>query len=235
MTDKELKHMLKNAYDLPSTDSGKRFVRKHEKRSLRIIEILITELRYMGIRSIPAGLLLFALLFVIARTDNIDVVWTISSFVPVCALIPMTFLSRSERFGMEELEAATRFSLRFVRIVRMFIMGIFSMILLLGIGIVLHITSGVSGMEHIIFVVFPYLTSAYGAMVVTRKWHGKENIFGVLAVCMFGGLLPSVIKTIKLSAQLPDGIFLLMIFLLLGAMFRECVLYVKESENLSWN
>lgn len=235
MTDKELKSMLKNAYDLPSTDREKSFIRKHEKRSLRIIEILITELRYMGIRSIPAGFLLFVILSVIVRTDNIDVVWTLSSFVPVCALIPMTFLSRSERFGMEELEAATRFSLRFVRIVRMFIMGIFSMILLLGIGIVMHITSGITCMEHIIFVVFPYLASAYGSMAVTRTWHNKDNIFGVLAVCMFGGLLPSVIKTMKLSAQLPDGIFLLMVFLLLGAMFRECMLYLKESENLSWN
>lgn len=235
MTDKELKHMLKNAYDLPSTDREKSFIRKHEKRSLRIIEILITELRYMGIRSVPAGLMLFALLFVIARTDNIDVVWMLSSFVPVCALIPMTFLSRSERFGMEELEAATRFSLRFVRIVRMFIMGIFSTILLLIIGIALYVTSGISGTEHVVFVVFPYLASAYGSMVVTRKWHSKENIFGVLAVCMFGGLLPSVIKAMELAAQLSDGVFILMIFLLLGAMFRECVLYLKESENLSWN
>ena len=235
MTDKEIKGQIKNAYMLSETETEKIFVRKYEQRSLKLSEIIKTEFRYMGAKSFLTGVVLNVLLLITAQAGDTDRVWIISSFIPVCALIPMLLLSKSERFGMDELEAASRFSLRFIRIVRMFILGVFSMALLLTVGIILRITIVASFSEQMILVVFPYLISAYGAMLVTRKWHGKENVFGVLAVCAFAGLLPYVIRPIKLSGQLTDGFFLLMIALLLVALIRECMLYVKESEDLSWN
>ena len=235
MTDKEIKGLLKNAYMLSETETEKIFVRKYEQRSLKLSEIIKTEFQYMGAKGFLAGVVLIVVLLIAAQAGDTDRVWIISSFIPVCALIPMLLLSKSERFGMDELEAASRFSLRFIRIVRMFILGVFSMALLLTVGIILRITIAASFSEQMILVVFPYLISAYGAMLVTRKWHGKENVFGVLAVCAFAGLLPYVIRPIKLSGQLTDGFFLLMIALLLVAFIRECMLYVKESEDLSWN
>ena len=224
MTDKEIKMMLKNAYVVPETEKEKKFVRKYEERSLQLSSIIKMEFKYMGLKSILT-----------AGTEDTDMVWVIASFVPACVLTPMVLLSRSERFGMEELEAASRFSLRFIRIVRMFILGIFSLVLLFSVGIILRITATASVMDHMMLVVFPYLVSAYGAMLVTRKWHGKENIFGVLAVCVFGGLLPYAERAIRLSGQSANNIILLLIAMTLGAMFRESKLYVKESENLSWN
>jgi hypothetical protein len=235
MTDKEIKTMLKNAYVAPETEKGKKFVRKYGQRSLQLSSIIKMEFRYMGLKSILTGAVLVALLLMAAGTENTDMVWVIASFAPACVLTPMVLLSRSERFGMEELEAASRFSLRFIRIVRMFILGIFSLLLLLSVGIVLRITAAASVMEHMMLVVFPYLVSAYGAMLVTRKWHGKENIFGVLAVCIFGGLLPYAERSIRLSGRPTNAVILLLTAMILGAMFRECRLYVKESENLSWN
>lgn len=235
MTDKEIKRMLKTAYASPETEKEKSFVRKNEKRSLQLSCIIKVEFRYMGLKSLLAGVILTALLLAAAKTEDTDMVWTFASFIPMCALIPMVLLSRSERYGMDELEAASRFSLCFIRIVRMLILGLFSMVLLLAAGVVLRVTGTASVMEQMALVVFPYLISAYGAMLVTRKWHGKENIFGVLAVCAFSGLLPYVIRPVILSGQLPNGVFLPVIVLLLGVMVRECTLYVKESENLSWN
>lgn len=235
MTDKEVKKILKTAYVSPETEKEKRFVRKNEKRALQLSCIIKVEFRYMGVRSLLAGVILTALLLAAAKAEDMDMVWTFASFIPMCALIPMALLSRSERYGMDELEATSRFSLRFVRIVRMFILGLFSLTLLLAAGIVLRVTGIVSAMEQIALVVFPYLVSAYGSMLVTRKWQGKENIFGVLAVCTFSGLLPFVIRPVILSRQLPNGTFLPVIALLLGVIVRECALYVKESENLSWN
>ena len=235
MTDKEIKMKLKNAYVVSETEKEKQFVRKYEERSLQLSSIIKMELRYMGLKSILTGIVPVALLLMAAGTEDTDMVWVIASFVPACVLTPMVLLSRSERFGMEELEAASRFSLRFIRIVRMFILGIFSLVLLFSVGIILRITATASVMDHMMLVVFPYLVSAYGAMLVTRKWHGKENIFGVLAVCVFGGLLPYAERAIRLSGQSANNIILLLIAMILGAMFRECKLYVKESENLSWN
>ena len=235
MTDKEIMKMLKNAYALPETEKEKHFVRKYEKRSLQISDIIRTEFRYMGLKSILAGIILVALLWMVAGAEDPDMVWVIVSFVPACALVPMVLLSRSERYGMEELEAASRFSLRFIRIVRMFILGVFSMVLLAAVGIILRAAASVPVMKQLMLVVFPYLASTYGAMLVTRKWHGKENSFGVLAVCAFSGLLPYMLRQLKLPGQAPGLMIPLLIALLLGAMLRECRLYVKESENLSWN
>lgn len=235
MTNKEVKMMLKNAYVLPTTQKEKRFIQRNEQRSLQLADIIKVEFRYIGVKSILTGIILTVLLLIAAQSEDTEAVWIIASFIPLSALLPMALLSRSERCGMDELEAASRFSLRFIRIVRMFILGLFSIVLLFVIGIVLRLTRTATTMEHVTLVVFPYLLSVYGAMLITRKWHGKENIFGVLAVCAFAGLLPFVIRPIKLSWQLPDGVILLVIALLLGAMVRECLLYVKESEDLSWN
>ena len=47
MTDKEIMKMLKNAYALPETEKEKHFVRKYEKRSLQISDIIRTEFPYM--------------------------------------------------------------------------------------------------------------------------------------------------------------------------------------------
>lgn len=235
MKDKEIKEMLKNAYVSSETEKERLFVRKHEQRYLKLSEIIKSEFRYMGLKSFLAGAVLTVLLLIAAQSGDPDMVWIFASLIPVCAMIPVLLLSRSERFGMDELEAASRFSLRFIRIVRMFILGIFSVVMILAAGIILQATETASFTEQMMLVAVPYLISAYGAMLVTRKWRGKENVFGVLAVCAFAGFLPFVIRPVKMSGQLPEGVFFLMIAMLLAAVIRECMLYVKESENLSWN
>lgn len=235
MTDKTIKEMLKNAYAISETEKGKVFVRKFEQRSLNLSEIIKLEFRYMGVKSFLAGVVLTVLLLIAAQMGDIDMMWTFTAFIPMCALIPMLLISRSERFGMNELEAASRFSLRFIRVIRMCILGIFSMAILLTADIILRATAIATFSEQMIFLVFPYFISTYGAMLVTRKWHGKENVFGVLAVCASAGLLPFVIKPVMLPGEIPDGFFLLALTLLLVALTRECMLYVKESEDLSWN
>lgn len=235
MRDREIKKLLKEAYVLPETEKEKLFIRKYEKRFLQLSGIIKIELQYMGVKSILAGIILTVLLLTAAKTEDTELVWIFTSFIPMCALVPMALISRSERCGMSEMEAASRFSLRFIRIVRMFVLGLFSTALLLAVGVILRVTSIATVTEQMIFVVFPYLISTYGAMLVTRKWHGKENIFGILVACAFSGLLPFVMRTARLSGQLTGGLFFPVIVLLLGAIVRECMLYVKESEDLSWN
>lgn len=235
MTDREIKAMLKNAYAVPESLEGKKFVRKHEKRSLQIWEIIKIEFRYMGVQSIISAGIFTILMWAIAKTENVDLIWGVSSMIPVCAMIPMVFLSKSERYGMHELEASTRFSLRFVRLVRMFIIGIITMGLFAAVGIVLKTMMALSGMDYLTMVVIPYLISDLGAMIVTRKWHGKGNVIGILAVCVFSCFLPFLIREIRIAGYLPGVILGIAIFTLVVLLIRECILYVKESENVLWN
>ena len=235
MTDREIKEMLKNAYTLSESQNEKRFVRKYEKRSLQILEIIKLEIRYMGVQSIMSGMVFTVLMWMIAKTENMDLIWAVSSMIPVCAMVPMILLSRSERNGMFELEASTRFSLRFVRLVRMFIVGIITMGLFIALGIVLKAIAILSGEDYLIMVVIPYLVSDLGAMSVTRKWHRKDNVIGIFALCIFCSFLPHAIRGIRIAGQLPDVFIGIVIIMLVALVIRECILYVKESENLSWN
>lgn len=235
MTDREIVKRVRTAYALSETAKGKRFVREHEKRSMQILDIIKLEFKYMGLQSLVAGIILCISFLIVAKTWDFDSVWTVSSLIPICAVIPVFFLSKSERCGMVELEASSRFSLRFVRLVRMFIIGLFTMGLFLAIGIILKSVSMVTEIEYVIFVIIPYLVSVFGAMLVARKWHGRENIFGLFGTCVFGSVLPFLIKEIRSAGVFPDLFLGVAAVILFVAVIREGYFYIKESENVSWN
>jgi len=235
MTEKEIKEMLKEAYALPSTESGKRFIRRYEKRSLQIFDVIKLEFRYMGAKSILLLLALCMLFMLLVKTNNTDTIWLLSSLLPFFAVIPVTLLSKSERYGMDELEASCRFSLTFIRLVRMCIIGVATLGIFLITGIAMRVLYAFSITDYIVCIITPYLVSDFGAILVTRRWHDKQNIYGILAVCIVSSLVPFVEKIIRQSGILPDAAIVAISGVLLIAVLRESILYIKESENVSWN
>ena len=111
MTDKELKQLLKNAYILSESDKSQRFIKEHEKRSRQLADVIKNEFHYMGIKSILAGLVICGLFMAVAVKGDENMMWIMSSMLPICSLIPLIHILRSGRYGMCELEAASRFSL----------------------------------------------------------------------------------------------------------------------------
>lgn len=231
MTDRDIKTMLRQAYSCPETEKEKRFLRMYQRRSLHLGAILRIELRYMGLWSLLTGIVLCLLLLGAVRSGERDTVWAISAFLPAGAFVPMVLLRRSERFGMQELEAASRFSLRFVRLVRMLILGLVSLVLLFTASLILEKNLDMSGTELLLIAVFPYLGSVLGGLMVARKWHRQESLLGIGAVCTLCGLLPNLIR----QWNLPDGLYLLLLAALTFALVQESTLFVKESENVIWN
>lgn len=235
MTDRELKRMIKNAYDLPITENEKSFIRRYEKRSLQIFDVIKLELEYMRLTSILMGAVWGVFIYLAYRMKDTDTMWVCSSLIPFCAVIPIILLSKSERYKMDEIEASCRFSLRFIKLVRMCIIGVFALGLLLGAGIIMKVLYSFTIIDYTVCVITPYLVSDYGAMLVTRRWHGKGNIFGVLAVCIVSSLVPSTVKMFRQTGILPDAVIVAIAGILLVAIIRESLMYIKESENVSWN
>lgn len=235
MRDKELKKKLKNAYSLQVTKSEKNFLRRYEKRTLRLMDVLQLEFRYMGLQSIPAGVLFCLVCALVVKMENMDMIWTFSSMIPFCAVIPMILLSKSERNGMDEVEASCRFSLNFIRLVRMCIIGAFTLGLFLSAGIILKILCDFSIIDYIAGIITPYLVSDLGAMYVTRRWHKKDNIYGIFAMCVASSLVPLAVKLFRQTGVLSDSAIVVISAALLIAVIRESIKYVKESENISWN
>ena len=104
MKNSELKAMLQNAYAVNPTEKENCFVRKYERRHMRFRDVLVLELKYMGIKSVAAGVILCAVLFFFARQGDVRVKWMASSLLPLFALLPSAIVGSSERYGMQELE-----------------------------------------------------------------------------------------------------------------------------------
>lgn len=235
MNDKEIKRALKNAYKITPTDSEYDFLRKYGKRSTRLWDILLTEFRYMGVQSLISAALLIAVFFLITRFDNLETTWFVSGALPILALILTSGLGRSERYGMQELEGASRFSLRFVKSVRMFILGITTLLLIVAISVLLSGKTGCNLFVLIGVVGTPYMISVFANLLITRRWHARENIIGCFAVTLLSCVLPVLMKK-AISLNVIEPFVITIVFAAVTALaVRESVLYTREREDFAWN
>lgn len=235
MTDREIKKLLKKAYYMPETESAKRFIKEHEKRSCQLWDIVRTEFRYMGVKSIFVCILLCALFLVVNAKGDTNIMWIVSSMVPVCSMVPMLFIFRAEKYGMCELETASRFSLKFIRLIRMLILVIFSVGVILGGSLIFRDLWMNRILDIVVYMLFPYLVSIWGCLFVARNWHGKESSIGVPLICIMTGFLPSIIRELRKIQVASDYIYVFFTIVMLVAIINECKKYVKERAELLWN
>lgn len=235
MTDKEVKKMISTAYCVPETEKGYRFINEHEKRSCKFSDIIKNEFRYIGFKSILAGLLLCVVFLAVALKENEQVMWLLSSLIPISSLLPVSLVFRSEKYGMCELEAASRFSLRFVRLVRMLIVGVFSGLVILGGSIIFRQLWADGIVDVVMYILLPYFVSVWASLLIARKMHGKESTYFIPFVCIATGFMPTGIRELKNIIMIPEYIYVVLAMILLVEVVKECVKYVKERSVISWN
>ena len=235
MSDKWLKEELKNAYVLDESDSGKKFIHTYQKRSCSFLEIFQIELRYMGLKSLIAFVVLFIFSFSAVRYSSAEGMWIIASFLPLCSVLPMTLLQRSELYQMDEIETASRFSIRFIRLIRMLVLGTFSILAIGMISLLLKKESNTKPIEILIYMLIPYLINIAGGLIITRYSGRKESTFGVAAIGALSAFVPSLMRQIQSLAVLSDYIYIVVLIGLLIVTARECIEYVNERTNILWN
>lgn len=233
MTDKELKKQIKTAYAVVPSDEEKVFIRRHEKRGLHMNKVIFLEARYMCMRSFIWSIPLFVMLVVVSQNYKPEYAWMISSMVPLCALCPLTAVGKTERYRMEELESACRFSLRLIRMIRLFILEVLSLLFILIGAFISKEICQVAYLTTFIFISLPFLLNIWGCLFIIRKWPGKENIYGCIAMTVFSCALPMVTSSVEW--YLPEYISLIAIGVLLFFIGKESYMYVKESEDLTWS
>lgn len=241
---KKIKKYLKELYTAPVPLEKEKFLKK---LALEIADreldgnsygtFFQSQIRYMQKYNVVISLGLFWLTLARAGRMDPDILWTISAFVPFLALSAVLEGKRSVRYGMEELELASRFSLKFIIMARLIILGAGDMLLLGGILPVILMM----GKEKVLYAGFymlvPYLLTAFLSLYLTRKTRGKEAFY----LCFFAAVLVSMGFVILRNSymqfyELPcywkwaaAGI----VFLVLTG--RECITLLKESEEYSWN
>lgn len=235
MNDKNIKELVKNAYRITPSEKERQFLKKNEQRSMKLWDVIALEIKYRKLPACLAGAGMTLLFFLIAKSGDPQFMWYVSGALPVLALIFLSGLGRSERYGMKELEASGRFSQRFVRASRLIVPGAVSPVLLVAVSLLLREKAGFGPVTVLGFVGTPYMLNAWGNLLITRKWHGKESMAGCLGMTALTCLLPMLLeKAVCRQAIRPAAVTALLITATVLTV-RESILYIRESEDLTWN
>ena len=181
MKNSELKRLIKSAYSIEASRKNE-FIKNYQRRELNYRELLRVQLQYMGAQLM--AICGYALAMLLGSLANIDVKLAkiVAVLAPLAALFALTGLGKSEKYGMEEIEMSSRFSLRTIKIIRLAIIGIAGLAIMLAASCAL---SAVTGMN--LFVSFaaagvPYLITTFLCMLLIRRWHSPKNIYGCVVI-----------------------------------------------------
>ena len=236
MRNSELKGLIKNAYGIEASRKDE-FIKKYRQRELNCGELLCMQLQYMGAQLTAIGGYALAMLLGTLTDIDADLAKVFAVLAPLAALFALTGLGKSRKYGMEEIEMSSRFSLRTIKIIRLAIIGFAGLAVMLAASCALKAVTGMSLFVSFAAAGVPYLVTTFLCMLLIRRWHSPKNIYGcvVIAACvcaaMFGGIdVLECCWTGLCRAALP-GVFLISAALTAA----EACRYIKESEELQWN
>ena len=172
-----------------------------------------------------------------------DDVWLLSALLPFLALTAVAESARSGVYEMEELEMASRFSLKNIVLARMELLGLFH-----GIAFLILIPLAARGvpeaalpaealLQSAACLLIPYLSACAFGLWITRKLRGKEGLYACLGESVLTAAAPFSWHTSPVSPAYCGGTGPLL-FLLTGLTALTVLEYrknLKETEELTWN
>lgn len=120
-------------------------------------------------------------------------VWVISALLPFLALLTAAEISRSDLFGMSEIESGCRFALPQVIGARMIILGIcgFTVIAALAAGLGIFSAFGIA--RAALYLLTPYVLTGGISLAIFGRTRGQEGVYlsaaAALGICLAGMLL----------------------------------------------
>lgn len=176
----KIKKVLRNAFTPPEPRNKDRFISVMRYPKLSYSEFILSQICYIRKRVwlFSAAVLLTVLGAVYFIPQNeVYLVWIISALIPFLALLTVTEISRSDIFGMSEIEAGCRFSLPQLTGARMIILGICNFALISAMTIILGIFSPLSMIKAALYILTPYLTVNGIALGILNRVTGFEGVY----------------------------------------------------------
>lgn len=185
MTNKELKNLIRNSYDVKPSSNKRIFIKQYQKRELHMFDIVKQQVgSAVGISNMLFGLfVLFCFWQMILQMNAYGVYELIrlSGTIPVITITGILSFNRSERYGMDELEMSSRFSLRTVTMARLIVIGVIDAIIITCIIMLSGRLMKLELIQALLIITIPYLVTVWGCLVITRKMHSRNDI-GVCVV-----------------------------------------------------
>lgn len=223
---------LRRAFAAPPPEGKSDFLSRLPRREIGCLAFVTLQARY--IRKWVWGLfaVVLAAAFAVGRSADGELLWCLSALTPFFATALTAELGRSARYGMKELEMATRFSLRAVLLGRMAVLGLSG---LMALALLLaFLPAAGSVLQMGLHLLVPYLLSALLGVEIVRRFWGPEGFYGTLAA---GVMVSAAAMLAQLSRweEPPLGWWLAAAVVLAAGTGWVCRNLLLQSEEYGWN
>ncbi len=235
----KLKQSIQKVFDAPPPDREKKeiFLRTLPCHNISTAKFILSQIPFIkkSIWFLSVALLLptpVAAYFVSENT-----VWIISSFIPLLALLLVTESTKSAMYGMNELEMASRFSLRSVFLARLSILGFLDLIIFVAVAIICYIIENISLVQTVIYLFAPYLLTANIGLYLNRRFRNKEALYLCIATAVMISMFNSALHYMADFVFEKSNLFwwVTITLFLIFSLIRELYNTLKKSEEFIWN
>lgn len=237
MNKRDIKKAISKAYDVSPVNNKIEFLNQFENRNLNYFELVINQFKYMRKINLLFALSIIACMFVCFFVYIQSKLWIFSAFIPFLSLLSVILLIQSKRHKMDELEMSCKFSLKLITITRICISGTLSLLVLLVGVIILNMVCGFNFPASVFGLVVPYLISAWGCLIIIRKFNTKNNILICAGFCLFVSIISFFIIGLRpwLIGQLFQVIVYASLVIASILLIREMFILVANSGGKLWN
>lgn len=236
MTDKQLKKALKWAYQPPEPEKKNTFLRRFSPPGMTTMEFLRIQAGFICRWNWLVGPCILVLSLLWALQQPRESVWFVSALIPYAAAATAAELGRSTRWGMDELELSTRFSLKAVTLARLGILGLGNLALMALLTPVIALWGELSWLATGACILCPYCLAAFLSLWLARRFRGPENAY----VCLCASGLVSALYAAadhlpRLQILLDWRLCMALTLVLALLILRECEQLLTQTEEPVWN
>ncbi|MDE5820057.1 MAG: hypothetical protein K2N41_00170 [Lachnospiraceae bacterium] len=197
----KIKEALRGAFTPPEPRNKDRFISSIRYPKLSYSEFILSQIGYIRKRvwlfSGAVLLMVISAVYVIPQNERY-LVWIVSALIPFLALMTAMEISRSDIFGMSEIEAGCRYSMPQLVGARMIILGVCNFAVISAIAVILGFFSPLGMMKAALYILTPYITVNGISLVVLDKVTGLECVYistaatlgvSLTGIFLLGGIL----------------------------------------------
>lgn len=180
-----VKKELQKAFSPPNPERKESFLKALPYPKLSFSGFVLSQIRYIRKRVWFAALLIvFAAVFAVCLMPQVHdsriglpAVWIISSLTPFLAMLTAAEISRSDIYGMAELETTSRFSLPQLTGARTLILGAVSFAVISVLTVILGIFTPVGIAKAAIYILAPFLLVNGISLAVFNRFKGQDGAY----------------------------------------------------------
>lgn len=231
--ERRLKEELKKYYEAPKPQRKQKFIRQFGVHKINLLRLILMQAMYISKWAWLASAFLCVVIYAATCALEEKYVSVIYGIVPFWVMILVSESTRSYRYGMEELEQSTRFTLKSIVMARMAMLGIGNLVVLIVIANILGQREG----YHVFHVLTPYFLTAGGSLYIVRTVRGSENTFLCFLLAAAVSFLQMLLPWRFSELFSPDYMSMWVVCFIIGVLItaKESYRTIRMTEDLAWN